>query len=565
MYLSLSIFRFIKLFRPDSGGGWTPVTGDGAVLELLRAVREGKASGEGVADERASDGGDGKKPSDVSATVDMAEPAVGNDSVVDSKKPSDTSAAADRAEPADEKGPSVGELSGRDAHPHQTETEEARQSTALEAHGQTAEGEVGGEPRGGRSIFRSKRDGGSESPERGTEPERLTPATPSNADTKNSGPNTKKGKKTEKSEKGGMSSWVGGFAAALICTFLLAGPISWSFFAGDLYYIRDDEGDLAGCVMTHRDARTAYSEVIELEEEDKVVSETVGSTEFLSVVRAFSVTVSADGAKTEVKLTEGTVEDALAAAKVELGDDDVVSPSLATELSDGDVVTVKRVTYKTREETEMITGEQIIKRTPLIADGSSEVANEESLGEVVRVYRDRYVDGVLDGSEIVSEQTTKAPTSSVVLEGDSSAVMSSVNGAQFTSVSIVGGVPSEYISVVSGRSTAYSSTRSVVYGASGLYLRQGFVAVNPDVIPYGSLLYITSSDGSFVYGWAIAADTGAALLDGSAVVDCFFETYRESCLFGAHTLDVYVVKQLTQSELEGYMGNEGLFRSRIPE
>ncbi len=564
MYLSLSIFRFIKLFRPDSGGGWTPVTGDGAVLELLRAVREGKASGEGVADERASDG-DGKKTSDVSAAVDRAEPAAGNDSVVDSKKPSDTSAAADRAEPADEKGPSVGELSGRDAHPYQTEAGEARQSTALEAHGQTAEGEVGGEPRGGKSIFRSKRDGGSESPERGTEPERLTPATPSNADTKNSGPNTKKGKKTEKSEKGGMSSWVGGFAAALICTFLLAGPISWSFFAGDLYYIRDDEGDLAGCVMTHRDARTAYSEVIELEEEDKVVSETVGSTEFLSVVRAFSVTVSADGAKTEVKLTEGTVEDALAAAKVELGDDDVVSPSLATELSDGDVVTVKRVTYKTREETETITGEQIIKRTPLVADGSSEVANEESLGEVVRVYRDRYVDGVLDGSEIVSEQTTKAPTSSVVLEGDSSAVMSSVNGAQFTSVSIVGGVPSEYISVVSGRSTAYSSSRSVVYGASGLYLRQGFVAVNPDVIPYGSLLYITSSDGSFVYGWAIAADTGAALLDGSAVVDCFFETYRESCLFGAHTLDVYVVKQLTQSELEGYMGNEGLFRSRIPE
>lgn len=564
MYLSLSIFRFIKLFRPDSGGGWTPVTGDGAVLELLRAVREGKASGEGVADERASDG-DGKKTSDVGAAVDRAEPAAGNDSVVDSKKPSDTSATADRAEPADEKGPSVGELSGRDAHPHQTETEEARQSTALEAHGQTAEGEVGGEPRGGRSIFRSKRDGGSESPERGTEPERLTPATPSNADTKNSGPNTKKGKKAEKSEKGGMSSWVGGFAAALICTFLLAGPISWSFFAGDLYYIRDDEGDLAGCVMTHRDARTAYSEVIELEEEDKVVSETVGSTEFLSVVRAFSVTVSADGAKTEVKLTEGTVEDALAAAKVELGGDDVVSPSLATELSDGDVVTVKRVTYKTREETETITGEQIIKRTPLVADGSSEVANEESLGEVVRVYRDRYVDGVLDGSEIVSEQTTKAPTSSVVLEGDSSAVMSSVNGAQFTSVSIVGGVPSEYISVVRGRSTAYSSSRSVVYGASGLYLRQGFVAVNPDVIPYGSLLYITSSDGSFVYGWAIAADTGAALLDGSAVVDCFFETYRESCLFGAHTLDVYVVKQLTQSELEGYMGNEGLFRSRIPE
>ena len=45
------------------------------------------------------------------------------------------------------------------------------------------------------------------------------------------------------------------------------------------------------------------------------------------------------------------------------------------------------------------------------------------------------------------------------------------------------------------------------------------------VIPYGSLLYITSDDGKFVYGYAYAADTGTALVQGKAFIDLYYETY----------------------------------------
>lgn len=61
------------------------------------------------------------------------------------------------------------------------------------------------------------------------------------------------------------------------------------------------------------------------------------------------------------------------------------------------------------------------------------------------------------------------------------------------------------------------------------------MAVDPDVIPYGTLLYITSTDGSFVYGYAVATDTGIAVQDGRILVDLFYETYAESVINGAST------------------------------
>ena len=78
-------------------------------------------------------------------------------------------------------------------------------------------------------------------------------------------------------------------------------------------------------------------------------------------------------------------------------------------------------------------------------------------------------------------------------------------------------------------------------GSSGLGLGYGTVAVDPDVIPYGTKLYITSTDGKFVYGYAVATDTGIAVQKGQILVDLFYETYAESVINGAIQVNVYVV------------------------
>lgn len=79
-------------------------------------------------------------------------------------------------------------------------------------------------------------------------------------------------------------------------------------------------------------------------------------------------------------------------------------------------------------------------------------------------------------------------------------------------------------------------------GSSGLGLGYGTVAVDPDVIPYGTKLYITSTDGKFVYGYAVATDTGIAVQKGQILVDLFYETYAESVINGAIQVNVYVME-----------------------
>lgn len=89
-------------------------------------------------------------------------------------------------------------------------------------------------------------------------------------------------------------------------------------------------------------------------------------------------------------------------------------------------------------------------------------------------------------------------------------------------------------------STGYN-LGSKAMGASGQGLSAGYVAVHPGEIPYGTKLYITSADNSFVYGFAIAADTGLGLLGNQIDVDLYYDTYLESCLHGKRNVNIYIL------------------------
>ncbi|MCL2072190.1 MAG: 3D domain-containing protein, partial [Oscillospiraceae bacterium] len=108
------------------------------------------------------------------------------------------------------------------------------------------------------------------------------------------------------------------------------------------------------------------------------------------------------------------------------------------------------------------------------------------------------------------------------------------------------GIPIDYIAKYTGKSTAYTAP-STSGTASGRKLEIGTVAVNPKIIPYGSLLYIMTTCGTRVYGAAIAADTGGFVhyTDRFVVVDVFMgltsENYSEALRWGLREVDVYVI------------------------
>lgn len=265
---------------------------------------------------------------------------------------------------------------------------------------------------------------------------------------------------------------------------------------------------------------------------------------------AYNVSLTADGATTELKTGDGTVSDAVAKAGVTLGENDEVSPSLETELYDGIQITVYRVEYVERTAQEAIKyTTQTVKSDELYL-GNSKVTQKGVNGSKTVVYSDKIVDGQLASSSVVSEVVTKEAVSQIKTVGTKEkpavTVAALKNGgtpiSELTppsSLTLENGVPTSYKRVVTGKAAAYSASAGAKT-ASGRTVKPGYIAVDPNQFPYGTELYIVSTDG-IVYGYCIAADTGGFVKKGKFTVDLFMNTTAQCRQWGARDVIIYVL------------------------
>lgn len=264
----------------------------------------------------------------------------------------------------------------------------------------------------------------------------------------------------------------------------------------------------------------------------------------IRVQRWHHITITADGATVSYLVPEGDVQDALDYVGLTLGGDDEITVPLDEEVEEGIEICIRRVTYNDVTTTEELSFETVTEKTDELFEGTSEVAIEGETGVRTIVTRERLVDGEVADSTVVSDEVTKAPVDKVVREGTKAKPVTKTpltvgNGGVLTDQN---GNEVKYRSVLTGSCTAYSSADGGAYTSTGQLARFGLVAVNPQVIPYGTRLYICSPDGSFAYGYAIAADTGGALMSGRIIADCFYDTYEQCMTFGRRTMSVYILE-----------------------
>ena len=265
---------------------------------------------------------------------------------------------------------------------------------------------------------------------------------------------------------------------------------------------------------------------------------------------AYNVSLTADGATAELKTGDGTVSDAVTKAGVTLGENDEVSPSLETELYDGIQITVYRVEYVERTAQEAIKyTTQTVKSDELYL-GNSKVTQKGVNGSKTVVYSDKIVDGQLASSSVVSETVTKEAVPQIKTVGTKEkpavTVAALKNGgtpiSELTppsSLTLENGVPTSYKRVVTGKAAAYSASAGAKT-ASGRTVKPGYIAVDPNQFPYGTELYIVSTDG-IVYGYCIAADTGGFVKKGKFTVDLFMNTTAQCRQWGARDVIIYVL------------------------
>lgn len=222
--------------------------------------------------------------------------------------------------------------------------------------------------------------------------------------------------------------------------------------------------------------------------------------------------VTADGKTKNYKTLCRTVGDALKDCKIKVGDADIVTPGLDTEIGDGLEVVIQRVTTSQETVEEDVDFNTIEKDDPSMEEGKSKVETEGSKGRDKVTYEITYIDGVESERKEISRETVTAAVDKVILNG----TKISFNGKSYSRKLVV---------------KAYSYTGGG-RTAMGTRARVGEIAVDPRVIPLGSKVYIEG------VGARIAEDTGGNIKGNT--IDIYMNSVAECRKWGARTVTIYI-------------------------
>jgi len=264
------------------------------------------------------------------------------------------------------------------------------------------------------------------------------------------------------------------------------------------------------------------------------------------VSRAFDVVLRDYGKDYSLTLTEGTVGQALELCGLTLQGEDFVEPETATELNPGMTIKVSRVEWKERRATLAIDYEKEIKKSDKMDLGMEKVEQKGVKGEKETVFSDKYINGKRVDSLVLQESILRQPVKEIKTVG--TRVKKLMAGATPIStltppdsLVIVDGRPTHYLSTATGVAKAYHGDGGV---ASGLGRPvPGYVAVDPNQFPYGTKLWIVSNDGKYVYGYAIAADTGGFVATNGCMIDLYMPNESMCYQWGARGVTVYVLDE----------------------
>lgn len=324
------------------------------------------------------------------------------------------------------------------------------------------------------------------------------------------------------------------FAALLMCAVTLSMVMGVSSHTRVYTVV---EGDVSRVVITM--SETPY---LSLEGQDVLWVNTPVGDEAAEEDTSCSVEIFADGLSTLLQVTEpdATVSEVIERAGVTVGDLDRVSAEMDATVTDGMLVQVDRVAYEEYTVTESIPYKTTYRSTCVIKPGKTKLDISGRNGEKVITYRKSIVNGEVVATEKVDEEITKKARNQVYLKGAEYGFTIAETPAGANIKLDSKNQPLNYSRVIYGSCTAYHGDTAT---STGRKPGVGVVAVDPREIPYGSVLWIVSKDGSFVYGYAIAGDTGGFIHNSETVVDLYMDSVVEMNTFGRRDLNVYVIQE----------------------
>lgn len=217
-----------------------------------------------------------------------------------------------------------------------------------------------------------------------------------------------------------------------------------------------------------------------------------------------------------------------------------------------EITVEEEITYYDRV-VEEVTFDTVRIANPELKKGTEQVVQEGADGVRTSIYEVVFSNGQEMSRQFVEEVDSTAvdqiveygtaeeqPAPVAAMTNNRSAIANvSKNSDGSGTLTLADGTTLNFSAAKSMTATAYTAGHGGAdyCTATGTTVRMGTVAVDKNVIPLGTKLFIVTNDG-IVYGTAVAEDTGVR----GNKVDLYYDTYQQCINFGRRTCTVYILK-----------------------
>ena len=314
-----------------------------------------------------------------------------------------------------------------------------------------------------------------------------------------------------------------------------------------IYTVNIFDGEKTYTIRTLNNSITSALSGVELKSDSYNIENTIvtGRTTSIEIAYTYPVYITSNNNTVEIETSDCTVEEALNEAGFTVDEFDFVEPSADTMITGTVYIDYTDINYVDGSYEEKIPYKTDTVYSDELPKGKTKV-NAGSEGVQLVSYTEKFVNGVSQGKTVTDTEIKVEAVNAKRIVGTKVVKTSST----VKSISVLSpskeieldenGNPIKYKSKTTVRATAYTYTGNRC--ATGVSPKPGYIAVNPKVIPYGTKLYIKSADGSVVYGYAIAADTGGFIRKHPTGVDLFMASESACRSFGVRNMEIYVLE-----------------------
>lgn len=184
-------------------------------------------------------------------------------------------------------------------------------------------------------------------------------------------------------------------------------------------------------------------------------------------------------------------------------------------------------------------GREVYKKD-YMTEGVVETVSDGKTGLAHQTWQIRWENGIEIDRILVQTKTVKQPVNEIVYKG----IKPHKTGDPIIGATTITHNGKTYTYTDAGifEGTAYMTmppyTGTIT--ATGTKADKGSIAVDPEVIPYGTKMFVVSCDGKIVYGEGTAEDCGPAIKNNR--IDVFYHTFAECSVFARRDCFVYFLE-----------------------